>query len=141
MTNEAVIVELHGSPSGRPVRYNVGNTMAVEKGTLMWIRDDIISGSNITGRDFVGEGNAFAGIAASEKVASDGSTTLGLWTAGIFDMITGKAVSAGTLMAISGGNFIRPALALDILSGAVVGKSLEDGSANEVIKVLVGAGY
>jgi len=145
MANEAVIISLYGSPEGEPVRFSVNDAVGIEKGTLM-----MISGS-ATGRYAIASSDAaignppvsFAGIAATEKVANDGSTTLGLWTKGVFDlkMTSGGdgICNAGEMLELSGANQVRRVLPGSSLSGGViVGKALEAGSASEVINVKLG---
>ena len=80
----------------------------------------------------------FAGIAATDKVASNGKTELGLYTKGIFKLTAaaaGAGISDGTIVTISGANLIRAAVAAELLTGAVIGKALEDiadGTTGEV---------
>lgn len=140
MANEAVIIELCGQPTGVPQRFHVEDAVAVEKGTLM-----LISGASAVTRAakksaVALSGEPFAGIASTEKVASDGSTTLGLWTKGIFDLTNNAspAITAGALVCVSGANMIRAAVAADLLTGAVVGRALEDMAGSEVGAVAVG---
>lgn len=143
MANEAVIVELMGQPSGVPIRFTCADGVGIEKGTLLWFSDNrTISGASV---DCNLTGKAFAGIAATEKVASDGSTTIGVWTKGIFDLTsvaaagTEGAIGAGHYVVLSGSNLIaRLKDNATILSGAVIGKALEDASASEVIQVAIG---
>jgi len=91
-----------------------------------------------------GDGEAFAGIAATEKVASNGKTELGLWTTGTFDMtavaVIGAegAIDAGVLVVMSGSNQVRAAVAADLLTGAVVGKAKEAIAAGTTGEVTLG---
>lgn len=135
MANEAVIIELLGN-GGDPIRYTVDNTVAVAKGTIMKFSSDprTIAACSADG-DFI------AGIAASEKVANDGSTTLAVYTNGIFDLActasTGSAVLGGPVK-VTAANTIAPADSDTVAtSREVVGYSLETGSAGEVVAVRV----
>ena len=140
MANEAVIVELMGQPKGVPVRFDVQDAQAIEKGTLLEIFGDrSVSGAIVTNN------NAFAGIAAEEKVANDGSTTIGVWTKGIFDLTVTASpdvlftpIPKGSLVSLSGANMIRRVQATDLSGGRIIGKALETGSASEVMQVAVG---
>lgn len=87
-----------------------------------------------------GSGEAFAGIAASDKVESDGQTEIGCYTKGIFDMVVsaGASVSVGEWVTNSGANVIRPATEAEIQDGKAIGKALEAGSAAETIEVAIG---
>ena len=146
MVNEAVEVELHGEGSGGdPIRYTVADNVAVSAGSLMITLDPktiIKSEAGTAGQALAP--TFFAGIAASDKEASDGATTLAVFTKGIFDLNYGggSAISAGQLVTISGANTI--VLAEDATTpnlGAIVGKSLEDTAegTTETIQVLLGA--
>ena len=140
MANEAVIVELLGQPKGEPIRFTVANATGIEKGTLM-------SGAEPrTAVATAGQLDGFVGIAATEKVASDGQTTLGLWTKGIFDLKTVTtvgpegAIGFGDAVVMSGANIIRKATTNETSGAAtfVVGRALETASAGETITVAVG---
>ena len=140
MTNEAVIIELLGAPGnkGEAIRYTVLDAEAIGKGDLL-----ILSGSRVATPHAAGYGQyPFAGIAATEKVANDGSTTIGAWTKGIFDMkISGVTCSAGDLVALNAldQNCVDSLISGQaVISGAIVGKALEDGSDPETIAVRIG---
>lgn len=131
MANEAVIIELFNG--GRPIQYTVDDGTGIEKGTLMEFSGDrtVIANTN--------DNAAIAGIAAAEKVASDGSTTLAVYTDGIFDMLTdGGTDSAGALLANSATeNTLQTADAADLLQGSWVGYLLEEAGNAEVAAVRV----
>ena len=135
MANEASIIQLLGN-GGDPVEYTVADGTGIAKGTIMKFSSDprTIAASSADG-DFI------AGIAASEKVASDGSTTLAVYTNGIFDIActasTGSAV-LGAPVKVTGANTIAPADDDTIEnSSEAFGVALETGSASEVVAVKV----
>lgn len=130
MANEAVIIEL-GSCGGKPVLRTCADGVGIEKGTLLKLTDP----NTASAASLMGE--PFAGIAAAEKVANDGSTTIACYTEGVFDLTSGltAAGNAGGLVCMSGGNFVVPAVAASILSGSIVGKLEETASASEVVRV------
>jgi hypothetical protein len=132
MANEAVILELFGQPSGEPIRFSVVDSVGLEKGTIMRM-----SGADLYAEASAANGDLFAGIVATEKVASDGSTTLGLYTKGIFDLKSDTGtITMGECVKISGANLIA-----QIETGEEVktlGVALEASAANEVIRVAVG---
>ena len=151
MANEAVIIELLGN-RGEPISFTVANATGVEKGTLMTLQEPKTAVASSTQVN-----PTFAGIAAAEKVASDGATKLSLYTYGIFDLTlvaNAGTVHAGDLLVLSGANTVTNAGTIPsgtdaygntvqgaqraLLSGMIVGKALEDGSSSEVINVLVG---
>jgi len=119
MANEAVIIELFNG--GRPMSFTCADGTGIEKGTLMELTSPrtVIANTN---------NNApVVGIAAAEKVASDGATTIAVYTDGIFDMLTDTGTdTVGAMMANSATeNTIQGADAADVIQGSVVGKILE----------------
>ncbi|MDD5051009.1 MAG: hypothetical protein PHV93_04725 [Candidatus Pacebacteria bacterium] len=132
MASEAVIIELLGN-GGDPIRYTVDNATAVAKGTIMKITDPRTAAATTAADEPV------AGIAASEKVANDGSTTLALYTNGIFDLKDANAggCTCGAMVAIGGANLIDDADANDLLQNSTVGYALETAAGAEVIAVRV----
>lgn len=138
MANEATIIELHGSPAGRPVRYTCVDTIGIPKGTLLVLVDErTVSGSSavhVTGN------YPIAGIAAAEKVANDGATTIAVYTDGIFGLTVEAvgATTAGQLVTISGANTIDAGVSKEgIFAGAVLGKALSTTTAGGRAKVKV----
>lgn len=134
MANEAVIIERNMFSS--PIRFTVADGTGIEKGAILKLSDPR------TAAAADGDSDIVAGIAASEKVASDGSTSLGVHVPGqnnIFDLkvAPGGAVAVGQLVSTSGANLIDAAAATDNENGMVLGKALEAGASAEVIAVLV----
>ena len=139
MSNEAVTIELfgEGGSKGRPIRYTCADGASISKGTLLKLTDPrTVSASSAAGE-------IFAGIAAADKLANDGSTNLAVWTDGIFDLqCNGSAITAGQAVVLSGANLIRPVLATDtqlISSCVIIGQALESTSAGtaEAINVRI----
>ena len=113
--------------------FTVNNLSGIAKYTLCALEDPR------TAYPSVGT-EVFAGIAGTEKVASDGSVELGLWTKGIFLLTNAPtAISMGTLVALSGANLIKAAVDADHIAGKVIGKALQDfAAAGEQGEVHVG---
>lgn len=134
MANEAVIVSLQSGSN--PVRFTCANGATIEKGTLLKLGSDPMTVAATSANDDI-----FMGIAATEKVINDGSTTIGVWVPGsgnVFDLKCGSAgATLGVMVKISGANLICDAADANYEAGLVVGKALETGSASEVITVLV----
>lgn len=131
MANEAVIIELLGN-GGDPIRCTVADGTTIEKGTLIKLTDPR------TGIATSADNDPFFGIAAHEKVASDGSTTLSCYTNGIFDLVdSGAGITVGAIVNVGGANLVVASAAADLLTGSVVGKALETASASERIAVRV----
>lgn len=120
MANEAVIIELLGN-KGDPIRFTCAEAVTIEKGTLLEVTDPrtVIANTN--------DNAPVVGIAAEEKVGGDGSTTISVYTNGIFDMLTlAGAKNVGSCVANSATeNVVQPADAADLLQGSVVGFLLE----------------
>lgn len=133
MANEAVIVELLGNPKGQPVSFLCDDGVGIEKGTILWFTDNRkVSGASAS------PGQPFAGIAATEKVANDGSTHIGCYTCGIFDCYAQSAVTNGAYCKLSGLNMIATPTAAEIDSGFAMGKVLETVTAADTVQVAVG---
>ena len=132
MADEAILIELFNQ--GRPIRYSVADALAVPKGSLMELDSDrtliIHSGAD----------EPIVGIAAHEKVALDGATTMSVYTDGIFD-ITAAAGGVTALGALCAGsatvNMITAADGDDILQSSDVGFCMEAHANNEVAAVRI----
>lgn len=133
MADEAVIIELLGN-GGDPIRFTVADGTLIEKGTIMELTDPRtvikVSGAN----------TALVGIAAAEKVASDGATTIAVYTNGIFDLTissAGVTTLGADVVANAGDNKVEDFDTLDGEKGFTIGKALETGGNNEVVAVRV----
>jgi hypothetical protein len=132
MANEAEIVELLGN-GGDPIQVTVADGAGIAKGTLLKITDDRTGAA--TGAD----NDPFIGIAAAEKVANDGSTTLAVYTHGVFRLRGSAAIAVGERVSISGANTITKVAAADLLFSNV-GVALETIGEAGTIEILVRAG-
>jgi len=145
MANEAVIIELLGN-KGDPVSFSCLDGDAIEKGALLCIdtgsgKIRYISGSTST---HVTGGYPVAGIAAAEKVASDGQTQIAVYTNGIFDLkLNTDTCAIGDLVTISGANMIGPErghtkFLTDNPLRTTLGVALETGTTTATVAVRVG---
>ena len=129
----AVIIELLGN-RGDPIRMTVADGIGIAKGELMKVTDPrtmvVTSADN----------DPFIGITVAEKVVSDGSTTLAVYTHGIFDINAAASITVGERVSISGDNEVTKVASADLLF-ANVGIALETASADEIIAVLIGSGF
>lgn len=138
MANEAVPIAL--SPTANPVRRTVANGQAIEKYTLLQLLDanSVAPSSGAVGTC------PFGGIAAAEKVASDGSTTVSAHMSGVFDLYSGggTTIAIGQAVSISGANTVELAGATDIEQGEFVGYAEEATAVGtaEVIRVRLRGG-
>ena len=138
MANEAVIIELLGHHRGRPITYVVADGTGIAKGTVLKI---VAGAPGRLAAASAGDDN-FAGIAAFEKVKSDGSTTLTAYTHGIFDMVNGAAadLTAGMRCDVNGINLISKCDASGaVKSGWII--LLEDTVKNATGSCLIGSGF
>ena len=79
-----------------PIDFTVADGTGIEKGCVLQLTDPL------TASKASGEGQPLAGIAAREKVASDGRTRLAVFRKGIFDMYASGAITAGKAVFASG---------------------------------------
>lgn len=116
-----------------PIPFTVADGAGIEKGTVCAMTDPMTAAASSADNDI------FAGIAAEEKIASDGRTKLGLYRRGIFKMIVAAANTAttGSDAVIKGANTVGVYTTLDDEKGYPIGKFLETGVAGESVLVLL----
>ena len=122
MADEAVTIELYNG--GRPIRYLCQDAVAIPKGSLLMLDADMrVAVATDTDKCFVG-------IAAHEKVASDGSTYMTAYTDGIFDIKSdaGADTRGASMMISAATNIIETTDAPGLLSGGEVGYYVESGT-------------
>lgn len=85
MANEATLM----FETEVPVPFTVANATGIEKGANLTMTDPM------TAVAVTASGSAFAGIAAEEKIASDGKTRLAVYRAGIFKVTASGSVTVG----------------------------------------------
>jgi hypothetical protein len=137
MAAEATIIELIGKVPGCPVRFTVLDASTIAKGALLEL-------TTATIRQVIthsGADKPIVGIAAHEKVALDGSTTITAYTNGIFDMTAAAAGATDVGHMVAGSatvNMFTPADANDLLQGSFIGNALEavDNDERAAIRVL-----
>lgn len=131
MANEAVLV----TRTEFPLSMTVSNTNGIEKGTVL-----VMSDPNTAAAHSAVNQN-FAGIAAMEKIANDGVTSLAVYKRGRFKMtLSGSATVGDPLVLDAVANMVKSAVAIGAagLSGSkIIGRSLETGTTGETILVEV----
>lgn len=130
MAREAVKVDLTNS-TGHIKRYTCSDSVAITKGTLLALSDPRTAAAQATANQPI------AGIAAEAKEASDGKTSIGVWTDGVFEMYASGSITAGNPV-VSGNpaNYVQLAGTQYASSGAcIIGWALEDATTAEVINV------
>ena len=127
MANEATL----WMETDLPIPFTVADGAGIEKGTVLKMTDPMTAAAATADND------VFAGIAAEEKIASDGKTKIGVYRGGIFRMIieAGNTTVVGNDCTIKGTNTIGTYTTLDDEKGYVVGQALETGAAGESVLV------
>lgn len=111
MVNEATLVYRKGNP----VDYIVADGTAITKGALLKMTDPMTAIASTT------EAAACAGIAARDKVASDGHIRLAVYNSGTFRMTACGAIVVGNaVMAAGVDNLVKQAPPAFTACGAVV---------------------
>lgn len=103
MANEAVITTLLGN-QGDPVEYTVATGTAIPKGSLM-----VFDSSPQTVIISAADGNFFAGIAATEKTATDGVVKMSCITHCVAEVKNSAGGTLGQPQKISGVNSVADA--------------------------------
>ena len=122
-----------------PLPFTVADGTAIVKGQLLKLTDPRTASLSAGANDMI------AGIAARDKVASDGLTELAVYRTGWFDMFASGAIAIGDgVVASATGtypNYVSSAVAAT--SGAIlIGTALEAGTNGEqiLIDLHVGSG-
>lgn len=115
-----------------PIPMTVANATGINKGTVLKLSDPNTVAASSADNDIA------AGIAAEEKIASDGKTKIGVYKRGIFKMVVSATASTvGLNQVIKGANTVGDYTTLDDEKGYVIGKALETGANTETILVSV----
>lgn len=85
MANETVLI-VEQEP---PVYMTVSNTVGIEKGAVLALSDPNTAATT------TGAADSFAGIAAQEKIASDGITQLAVYRRGVFKAVASGSITVG----------------------------------------------
>lgn len=126
MADEAVLVY----ETVPPIPFTVANATAIAKGALLKMTDPMTAIINS------GANDVFAGVAAEEKVASDGRTKLGVYRGGIFRMLAKDTITAGDLVEISSTvNGVVTATLTANATANIVGVALETAADTETFLV------
>lgn len=126
MTQEATLIfEL-----APPIPFTVANTTGIEKGAILKMTDPM------TAALANGDIDIIAGIAASEKIASDGNTKLGVYRSGIFKVyISGNVTVGDAVTTGAGGGDSNDVITAGVNAENLLGTALETGVTNETILI------
>tara|TARA_R100000750_G_scaffold62306_1_gene55650 strand:+ start:1009 stop:1410 length:402 start_codon:yes stop_codon:yes gene_type:complete len=116
MANEAVLMyETH-----KPIPFTVADGTGIEKGTLLKLTDPMTASASDGADDIV------CGIAAEEKIASDGNTKLAVYRGGIFRALAGEAITVGD--PLTSHSVANELIVADVNNEQTFGISLETAS-------------
>lgn len=119
------------------VGFTVADGTGIEKGSLLKMTDPMTAIINS------GDIDQIIGVAAEEKVASDGKTKIGVYLRGIFKCTAGASITVGDLLmnnaAAGAVNEVIPATA-PADGSHVFALALETASDADTLKVLLNAG-
>jgi len=120
MADEAIIVELLGN-KGDPIRYTCADGTGIAKGSLMELTTPrtVIQSTAVD--------KPLVGIAAQEKVANDGQTSIAVYTNGIFQMkcVTTQLEIGDYASASATDNVLTLSSTLDVEKGWAIGYAME----------------
>lgn len=130
MANEAVLV----FETEKPIPFTCADGAGIEKGALLTLSDPFTVATSSA------DNQVFVGIAAEEKIASDGKVKIGVYMRGIFKLKVdaGDTTTVGQDCVLRAANAIGLYDTLDDEKGLVVGMALETGAAGETVLVAVG---
>jgi len=124
MANEAkLVIEL-----APPIPFTCADGAGIEKGTLLTMSDPMTAAATSTKEAVI------AGIAAAEKIASDGNTKIPVYRQGIFKVTASGSITCGdALISSTGGtNLVETA---GVNAEDIVGIALETASNSETMLI------
>lgn len=130
MANEATIV----FRTHHAIPFTVANVTGIERGAILKMTDPLTAALSDGADDVI------AGIAASEKIASDGKIKLGVYRGGIFKVTLSGSATVGDPLGTTTGSVNQVKVA-GVLSGSkILGYALETGTTGETILMEVRPG-
>ena len=133
MVREIKKVELTNG-DGFPRRYTVASNVAITKGTLLSLDDGRIAAIDPL------HGEAIAGIANQAKSASDFSTSIAVWTDGVFECAASGTITRGVGVIAAGVDnmvFAASSLTLAASGAAVIGYAMDTAADEETINIRI----
>lgn len=117
MANEATLIYETESP----IPMTCANGTGIERGTLLTLSDPMTAAAATT------SGAAVAGIAAEEKIASDGKTKVPVYRGGIFKVTASGSISVGECVKFTNSNKVTFAMADDEHMAGLALEEVADG--------------
>ena len=131
MASEAVLIfELEP-----PIPMTVADGTGIAKGALLKLADPLTASLSATSDDVM------AGIAAEEKVASDGKTKLGVYMRGIFKVEANGTITVGEMVKCDATNATNTVIKVTPAASAkenVLGRALETAADGETFLMELG---
>ncbi len=124
MTGEATLVYETESP----IPFTCANATGIEKGTLLELTDPMTVVA-VSGAD-----KPIAGIAAEEKIADDGKTTIAVYRRGIFKMLAGENIT-GIGTPLTSHTVVNEVIMQDAANTHIVGRCYETASDTDTVLV------
>jgi hypothetical protein len=116
-----------------PIMMTCSDGATIEKGTLLKMTDPMTVAASSA------DNEAFGGVAAEEKIVSDGKTKIAVYFDGVFKGLCGGAgATVGKPVSISAANTVVDSAAGDNDLGYCAGKALETAANGETFLVFVG---
>jgi|26BtaG_2_1085354.scaffolds.fasta_scaffold03470_8 hypothetical protein len=116
-----------------PVSFTCADGTGIEKGALLTLSDPMTVATT------TGDTDAIIGIAAEEKIASDGKTKIAVYLRGIFKGVAGAAgTTAGqALISDTGTGTANELVNADVNSEHLVGRALETATDRQTFLFLL----
>jgi len=114
-----------------PIPFTVADAAAIEKGDFLQL------GDNMTVSLVSGDDQKIAGIAAEEKIANDGKTSMAVYMGGIFRVECADTCTVGYEAVCKAKNEVEDYDASDKEVGKVCGKFLESGTNGEFVLMVL----
>ena len=118
-----------------PIPFTCADGTGIEKGALLKLTDPM----TVALAD--GAADMIAGVAAQEKIANDGRTSIAVYLRGVFNAVADGAITAGAGVMADGTNpneLITATAAAD--AAAVCGIALETAADGETFRVYLNVG-
>ena len=131
MVNEAILRDRLENA----LDFTVADGAGIERGAVLKLTDPRTAIIATAAADRI------AGIAAREKIISDGRTQLAVYRRGIFDMVASGAIAVGEAVQAAGSPSNTVMKAAVTSSGAcIIGHALETAADAEVVQIFVNVG-
>lgn len=125
MANEAVLVQEYSLP----VNFTCADGTGIEQGAICKLSDPMTAALSDGDEDYI------AGIVQTEKIASDGTTSVSLYRDGIFRMKLSGSVTAGQTVAKAANSNVVKVADATCVGSKTLGIALEDGTEGESILI------